>query len=269
MSKVICVSCNEKEYSKAVKKLITEKLYASGFDVTDELTDDAELLMCVGGDGALLRALHKYNFPATPIIGVNTGTLGFFQEIEPQCIDQFIDKYKDGKYTVQRLSTVRTLIKTLSGGEQYSQLMSLNEIVIKRMQSGAAHFNISIGDNHVQRFSGDGILICPPAGSTAYNYALGGSIIDPSVEVMQITPISPINSNAYRSFTSSIIVSPETEIYIEPELNSETSIMASADGLQYIYEKVIEIKVTMSEKKVHLLRFDDYDFWNKVKSKFL
>ena len=147
--------------------------------------------------------------------------------------------------------------------------MGLNEITIKADKSRSIHLNLSLDNNFVERFSGDGILVATPAGSTAYNYALGGSIVDPRLSLLQVTPISPMNTTAYRSFTSSVVVPPETSINIYPEYTFENSILVVVDGTEYHFDEISAITVSFAEKTVNLLRFESYDFWNKVKTKFL
>ncbi|MPN44995.1 NAD kinase [bioreactor metagenome] len=135
--------------------------------------------------------------------------------------------------------------------------------------SRAIHLNISIGNSFIERFSGDGILVSTPAGSTAYNYSLGGSIVDPRLNLLQVTPIAPMNTTAYRSLTSSIILPPDLSIRIYPENNDNQGLLIVPDGKEFLHEGVEEIHMKFSESIVKLLRLESYDFWNKVKSKFL
>ena len=90
---------------------------------------------------------------------------------------------------------------------------------IKGSDSYSIHLNISIGGSFIERFSGDGLLIATPAGSTAYNYSLGGSIVDPRLKILQVTPIAPMNTTAYRSFTSSILLPSDLSLGVVPDLS--------------------------------------------------
>lgn len=264
--RIINIFGNETTVSRETKKILKRKLEKSGFLVPRVFDPKAELIICVGGDGSFLHTLRKYEFPEIPFIGVNTGHLGFFQELYPDQLDEFIFRYKMGKYEIQSLKTIGAEINT---GTEIIKVKGLNEIVIKGDKSITAHLNISIGDSFVERYSGDGILVATPAGSTAYNYALGGSIVDPRLTLLQITPIAPMNTTAYRSFTSSVIVPPDLSINIFPELALENAILVIADGIEYRYSEISHISISFSENMVSLLRLQDYDFWNKVKSKFL
>lgn len=264
--KLINIFTNETEVSLETQSELTKLLIDRGYTVTEEYSPEAKLIICIGGDGALLETVHSCDFPECPIVGINTGHLGFFQEISPENLEKFIHDYETGQYSVQKLSTVSAKVTT-SDDTIYSHI-GLNEIVIKGRQSYAVHLYICIDDEPIEKFSGDGILVATSAGSTAYNYSLGGSIVDPRLKLLQVTPIAPMNTTAYRSFTSSILLPSELSIGIVPEYD-ENKIFLMNDGIQTGYSNVKHIAVTASDTTVQLLRFKDYDFWNKVKTKFL
>lgn len=267
MSKKIYIFANDSETSKRTEKKLKQKLDKSGFLVLPEYSRQADLMVCIGGDGTFLEAMHKFSFPTMPIIGINTGHLGFFQEIMPSMLDDFIFNYKQGKYAIQRLSTVR--VKVTAGGKQ-TEHVGLNEVVIKSSAAYSIHLNISIGGSFIERFSGDGLLIATPAGSTAYNYSLGGSIVDPRLKLLQVTPIAPMNTTAYRSFTSSILLPSDLSLGVVPDIDGKGSVISViCDGYTADYDHVEEIEVSFADIEVNLMRFENYDFWTKVKSKFL
>lgn len=267
MSRKIFIFANESESSKYTEKQLRKKLDKSGYTIYNSYSDDVDLLICIGGDGTFLEAMHRFNFPSMPIIGINTGHLGMFQEIAPNMLDDFIFNYSQERYALQKLSTVKMIVKTREGVQEY---LGLNEVLIKANATYSVHLNISIDGNFIERFSGDGILIATPAGSTAYNYSLGGSIVDPRLEVLQVTPIAPMNTTAYRSFTSSILLPSDLSLQIVPDMQDrERAIRVVYDGFSLEYEDFEEIEVCFSDVSVNLMRFENYDFWRKVKSKFL
>lgn len=265
--RIINVFTNGTNVSEQTKEILIKKFEKNGFTVRDQCSPDSELLVCIGGDGAFLQAVHTYHFPSIPIIGVNTGHLGFFQEISPEELDAFICEYKEGRYTLQRLNTVQATVTGHDGKKEVHQ--GLNEIVIRGSRSYSVHLNISIGDSPIEKFSGDGILVATSAGSTAYNYSLGGSIVDPRIRLLQVTPIAPMNTTAYRSFTSSILLPSELSLGIVPEEGKGGNLFLLNDGIEHEYSHAREIKIEFSETIINLLRFETYDFWDKVKTKFL
>ena len=263
---LISLFTNETELSADVELLLKQKLTSRGYRVTEGFDENAELLICIGGDGAFLRTMHRCDFPEIPIVGINTGHLGFFQEVWPEDFDQFIEDYERGNYTIQKLGTVMG-IATAADGTTATHI-GLNEIAITGSNSYSIHFDLSIGGKPIERFSGDGVLIATSAGSTAYNYSVGGSIVDPRLNLLQVTPIAPMNTTAYRSFTSSIMLPSDLTLGIVPE-ESDKVIYITNDGIETGYSHLKEIEVKISDKCVNLIRFSDYDFWSKVKDKFL
>ena len=265
--KYICIHSNGTSVSKETCEVLSRKLMSEGYIISHELNSDTELLVCIGGDGAILDALHKFDFPKVPVIGINTGHLGFFQEVESHQLDDFIFNYKNQKYRLQPLSTVEAVVTTNDGKQKV--LRALNEITIRGKNYMTAHLSISIDGSFIERFSGDGLLIATSAGSTAYNYSIGGSIVDPRLNLLQVTPIAPMNTTAYRSFTSSILLPSDLSLEVLPDDIRNRSCCIVSDGITYDIDDISHIKVRVSSRLVNLLRFETYDFWNKVKTKFL
>ena len=265
-SKKITVFHNGDELSARTYDTLKQQLTQHGYIVSGEYSPETDLIVCIGGDGAFLKAIHACDFPPCPIAGINTGHLGFFQDVLPDDIDQFIQQYESGEYNLQRLNTVRAIIET-EDGETFEHI-GLNEITIKGRHSYSVHLFISIGDKPIEKFSGDGLIVATSAGSTAYNYSVGGSIADPRLNLLQVTPIAPMNTTAYRSFTSSILLPADLSLGVVPE-QRENQINIMNDGIESSYTNVKSIEVRVSDTSVSLIRLKGYDFWSKVKDKFL
>ncbi len=265
--RIIVIHTNDYPVSVETKELLTKKLQASGFVVSETFNSEAELIISIGGDGATLDTVHEFDFPKIPIVGINTGHLGFFQEIDTDKLDDFIFNFNNGSYSIQNLAAVKAEVSTCNGEKYYHA--GINEIVIRGTQSYSSHLNISIGDSFIERFSGDGIIISSPAGSTAYNYSVGGSIVDPRLKLLQVTPIAPMNTTAYRSFTSSILLPINMTLGVTPEKLYDDETCVIFDGLEAKYKNIKEIRIGYEDDCINLVRFETYDFWNKVKGKFL
>ncbi|OPJ56490.1 NAD(+)/NADH kinase [Alkalithermobacter paradoxus] len=266
MKRIINITNNDYKRSIQTAQMLKQKLECIGFYVPDVFSYDAELIICIGGDGSFLRTVREYNFPDIPIVGINTGHLGFFQDIQTHEIDEFIDLYMKEEYFIQEIRPIEAAICTR---KSCIETIGINEIVIKGDKSRTVHLNISVDNNFIERFSGDGILISTPVGSTAYNYSAGGSIVDPRLKLIQITPLAPINTTAYRSFTSSIILSDDSIIKVAPEYRFENSILIVTDGIEYRFDEIVEIVVQTSKIGVKLLKLKNGEFWSKVSEKFL
>ncbi len=264
--KKIFIYANDTHMSKKIEKLLREKLVKSGLRVYEQLEEDTQLIVCIGGDGTLLRCLRTYSFPSIPVVGINTGHLGFFQEVLPEKIDDFIFRYNQGDFTVHSYNTVNCRVETPEGTFKD---IALNEFAIKGVPNYPVQLNISINDSFVERFSGDGICVSTPAGSTAYNYSLGGAIVDPRLNLLQVAPIAPINTVAYRSFTSSFLLPANDKLAIIPCDDDHRNLSVIADGFATEFSDVQRIVLSISKKKVNLVRAEYSTFWEKAKSKFL
>lgn len=266
-AKVISIYKNDTDISQEVFNVAKARFDATGYHVIEDSVEGADLLMTIGGDGATLDALQYYNFPEIPLIGINTGHLGFFQEIDASDIDEFIFNYKQGRYRLQPLHTVKAVVTCKDGSQ--ATIQALNEIVIRGSNFYSVHLNISIGGSFIERFSGDGILVATAAGSTAYNYSLGGSIVDPRLNLLQVTPIAPMNTTSYRSFTSSVLLPSDLALEVTPEFIRDGLTRIVADGKASTFSDIALVTVEVSDTIVNLVRLESYDFWNKVKTKFL
>ena len=263
----VYVFSNLKDKSKDALARFKPLLEEYGYEMISKYSEDADLLACIGGDGTFLSFVHKYGFPQQPIIGINTGHLGFFQEASPSNLRETIDYIIRGDYHLQSITPVQARIVTRRG--EFKRI-GLNEIVIRGPFSHASHYEISIGKTKIQDFSGDGVLISTPMGSTAYNYSLGGSLVSPELDVLQITPIAPMSTNAYRCFNSSIILPSHETITIAGNGRSENgSVMVSFDGRTHEFGGVHRIEITKADRSINLIRTSNYDHWGKLSSKLL
>lgn len=266
MKGVITIAYNNLEKSIETKNILVEKLKKAGFEISENIEENTELLISIGGDGSFLQTIHQFNFVQIPVIAINTGHLGFFAELSPNKIDDFINSYINKEYFIQQVEPLEAKICT---EENEIKLVAINEIVIKNIESRTVHLDLQVDGIKIEHFSGDGMLISTPMGSTAYNYSAGGSIVDPSLNLLQLTPIAPMNTNSYRSFTSSIILPTTSVISISPEFEFENSILIVVDGREYKFTQIEEVKVYKSNLKVNLLRLKGYEFWHRVSEKFL
>lgn len=266
MGKIVTINSNKVQKSLDTKELLHKKLIEVGFDVDYEYNPDAELIISIGGDGCFLQTIRDYNLPSIPLVGINTGHLGFFPDISPKDIDNFIQSYLEGDYITQEIPLLQVKVTTNDG---CCNIFGINEAVVKGDRSRTIHLKLDINRKRVQNFSGDGLIISTSAGSTAYNYAVGGSIVDTSLNVIQVAPISPINTNAYRCFTSSIICSHDSIVNVSPECEFENSTLVVVDGLEYNFKEINNISLSISDRKIKLLRTSNYEFWSRVCEKFL
>ncbi|MBQ9825798.1 MAG: NAD(+)/NADH kinase [Firmicutes bacterium] len=236
-----------------------------GFEVSRDDPSGADMVLVFGGDGAFLHGLESWGFPEAPILGINTGHLGFFQELLPEDMDLFKQFCSGEGFTLQPYRLLKAQISSSKGEKE---VLAINDFTVRDKGAKVARLSVTIEDKLVERFFGDGFIVASCAGSTAYSYSLGGAIVDPRLESIQLTPMAPINSKALRSFTSSMMFPPTSSITIAP-MEDSFDLGVYADGMEVDAGHITGMKFSLSEKRIHVVRKQDYEFWAKVESKFL
>ena len=263
MIKNIRLFPNNNVKSMDAMKLIKDKFTSRGFVITD---NNYDLGIAIGGDGSFLRMIKANNFDSNIYyVGVNTGTLGFLQEIKIDEIDTLIMELETGVYKVEDISIQETEIFF---GNQVSRIYSLNEIVLRDSNLGIVRFDVSIDGDMIESYVGDGMLIATSTGSTAHNLSYGGSIVYNTFSSLQITPIGPINSKVYKSLINSVIIPENREISIIPNTDKR-DLIVTVDGVNINYDKVDKITTKIGNKKIKCLRLNRYNFPQKINEKML
>ncbi|MGO3018304.1 MAG: NAD(+)/NADH kinase [Anaerococcus sp.] len=261
MTKKINIFKNRSRYTKNVYNQTKNILRDYGFEVTNNFDKRAELNLVIGGDGTFLNAVGMSNFSDIPYIGINTGHLGFYQEISPDKIEDFVKSYSQNNYKVEQL----TILEAYLGNKR---LNSLNEIVVKSKKNQLVRLKVFIDNNFIENFSGDGLIICTPHGSTAYNLSCNGSILHQSLEGYQLTPIAPVFSSLNKSLRSSIILPHSANIEIVVAKRDMHHITYIFDGKEFNV-KNNKIKITVSNKKIKKLILNKNHYWTNIKNKLL
>ena len=146
---------------------------------------EADIVICIGGDGTILKTQNALSNKKIPILSINMGTVGFLTEIEPKDTFKYLGKLLDNDYFVEE----RMQIDITHNGELKS---ALNEVVIMtRQPAKMIHVEISVDDEIIDEIRADGLIISTPSGSTAYSMSAGGPIVDPRVDAILIVPICP------------------------------------------------------------------------------
>lgn len=253
---------NHNEKSRKQAEELQKKLEDHGYVIEE---NDFSLGIAVGGDGSFIRMVKECGFnDKIYYLGVNTGTLGFAQEIYPEDIDDFIEKLKEEDYKIEEIGVEETRVETKEGVLNFN---SLNEILIRDKELNTTHLNVYINDNLLEKFVGDGILISTSFGSTAYNLNFGGSIVYNDLHTMQITPVAPLNSKSYQVLRNSVVIPEKRTVYMVPTRNSK-NLMITVDGENRIYNDVSKIEVSVN-KKIKFVRMNEYDYTKKINEKFL
>lgn len=254
---------NKNEKSITLAKTVEEKLKENGFILVE---NNYDLALAIGGDGTFLRMVNETNFNSDILyVGINSGTLGFAQEIEINEIDKFINYLKNSTYIYEEIGIQEI---TINANNNTNTFYSLNEVVVREEELNTIEFNIYVDDVLLEEYVGDGILISTSFGSTAYNLSFGGSIVYNTFHTLQITPIAPLNNKSYRNLINSVIIPANKRIKLIPK-KEETNLLLTIDGDNYKYSNVSSVDTTINNKTIKIIRKSNYNFIKKIKEKFL
>ncbi|MEY8392493.1 NAD(+)/NADH kinase [Lachnospiraceae bacterium 45-W7] len=231
-----------------------------------QIPDGTECILVVGGDGTLLRAARDMAERNIPLIGVNTGHVGYLCELEKDTAIQGVRKLLEGAdYAVESrmlLSGCCLQAKTVQ-----TERIALNDIVIHR--SGmlqVVDLIISVNGEYLNTYRADGIIIATPTGSTAYSMSAGGPIVDPRADLLVMTPISPHTLNA-----KSIVLGAEDEITIEVRTRDGGQgkmVEVSFDGQPVgILKEGDKILVKKAQVRTRILKLNSMSFLERLRKK--
>ncbi len=151
----------------------------------NKMCEEADFLVALGGDGTLISLTRRSYRYHKPILGINAGKLGFLTDINPENINEFIEKFLKGEYRIDERMVIEVEFNN-------NLLYAFNDVVIsKDINSSMIHIDIDTNEAHLNTYHGDGLIISTPTGSTAYNLSAGGPVVYPLTESFILTPICP------------------------------------------------------------------------------
>lgn len=257
----IRVFTNARRKESGLQEQIENLIISNGFEIDNENPD---VVLYTGGDGTFLRSVQYYLDKLNKIkfLGINFGNLGFFCDYQKDDLDQLIQDLKDNKFS----ETTHSLLKGEIVSEEKSEtIYAINEIRIEN-PFHTLICDVLINNDTLETFHGNGLLVASSLGSSAYNKSLGGSIIQPTLECLQLTEIATIQNNFNRSLGSSFVVNKSDKITLKGELKQ------SVVGFDYqtLNDIVLkELTVSLSDKKVIILHPKNYSYLHKIKRSFI
>ena len=186
--------------------------------------EDTDVLVCFGGDGTILHAARDANAHQIPVLGINLGSVGFMAELEQHELSM-LSRLTAGKYTIEKRMMLDITVRR-DGRRVFSET-ALNDAVVTKGTSVARVLDLQVtGDRTViSSFSGDGVVIATPTGSTAYSLAAGGPIVEPTAENMIITPIC-----AHSLHAKPLVLGSERSVGVRLAPGSRKNASLSVDG---------------------------------------
>ena len=232
------------------------------FHKLDRELQNAELVICFGGDGTILHMAKAATRKNIPILGVNIGTMGFMAELESTELDQ-LARLANDDYTLDKRMMLDVVVQR--DRDIIFHDIGLNDVVItKGAIARIAHLSVKCDGIEVMQCGGDGIIVATPTGSTAYSLSAGGPIVEPEARNILITPIC-----AHDVMSRCIVASDKRVINVELMHNARRNAYLSVDGgkaLRLNLGDVVTVRRSTLETK--LVRLKDRSFYDVVNMKF-
>ncbi|MDV2685079.1 NAD kinase [Alkalihalophilus lindianensis] len=229
--------------------------------------ESPEMVVTVGGDGTLLQAFHDYSerLEDTAFVGIHTGHLGFYADWVPDEVEKLVIHIAKTPYQIVEYPLLEVVIRH-KGESKSERHLALNECTVKSLE-GSLVSNVEIKGDTFEVFRGDGLCISTPSGSTAYNKALGGAILHPSLASIQIAEMASINNRVYRTVGSPLVLPQHHTCLLKP-LN-DVDVQVSIDHYTLDHKTVKSIQCRVAEEKIRFARFRPFPFWKRVKESFI
>jgi NAD+ kinase len=239
----------------AVEDGETERVSAVPLSTIDP--KDVSFVISLGGDGTLLRLIHKHPELEAPLLGINLGSLGFMADIPISNIYPSLQNLLDGNYSIQN----RIMMEGLTANNE--SCLAVNEIVIHRAHNPCLiDLAIYVDGSYLNTFSADGVIASTPSGSTAYSLAAGGPILTPELEAFALTPISP-----HTISNRPIVLMPQREIRVE-YISAHAPVEITYDGFPRFAMATGEVlRIQRSQRRFRLVSLPGHDYFLTLRTK--
>ena len=222
---------------------------------------NVDFFFSIGGDGAFLEAISLVRDSGIPMVGINSGRLGFLADVAQQELESALDRFFAEKYFLQP----RSLIRLENDLGLFSDFpYALNEFTVhKQDTSQMITVHVEVGGDYLNSYWADGLIVSTPTGSTAYSLSVGGPIITPTAANFIIAPIAPHNL-AIRP----VVIPDSEEVKLMVEGRGERY-MASLDSRSDAFGSDIEMRLRKADFSINVLQFDNQSFYSTLRNKLM
>ena len=244
-------SAFQKQYKVPTEAIIQSEKIPAGLDY----------LITIGGDGTFLEAVSAINLQNIPLLGINTGRLGFLADVSPGEIPEAIEALYKNEFRIEERSVLKA---TLFPEQNITLPFALNDLTVhKRDTSSMIAIQAYIDDVFLTQYWADGLIIATPTGSTAYSMSAGGPIVTPESNNFIITPIASHNLTV-----RPLVIPNHHEISLKIE-SRDSNFLLSLDSRSYVMEEKLEVRVKKAETNVSLVKLNNQHFYKTIRNKLM
>lgn len=252
----------EKEFYELYSAKNSSNSYPT-FTIDEGLDTSFDMFVSFGGDGTILRATTFVKNLGIPIVGVNTGRLGFLSTFKKEDVRKVVQEFKQGAYTVVERSLVQLNTEKLDA--EFGNLnFALNEITVSRKDTTSMiTVETFLNNEYLTSYWADGLIISTPTGSTGYSLSCGGPVIVPTAKSLVLTPIAPHNLNA-----RPLVISDDTVIRLKVSGREENHLV-SLDSRIASLENGEEITIKKAPFSIKMIEYTSESFLKTLRNKLL
>ena len=222
---------------------------------------EADMVLSIGGDGTFLKAASRVGSRNIPILGINTGRLGFLADVSPEEMEDTFNDIYSNNYRIEDRSVLQVSCKEQ---ELKGYPFGLNEIaVLKRDSSSMISIHTAINGAYLTTYQADGLVIATPTGSTAYSLSIGGPVIVPHSNTIAITPVAPHSLNV-----RPIVINDDWEITLDVESRSHNFLIA-IDGRSETCREGSKLTIRKADYKIKVVKQQNHIFFNTLRNKMM
>jgi NAD+ kinase len=231
------------------------------FDSYEDLRKKADYVLSVGGDGTFLETVTFVRDSGIPILGINTGRLGFLANVAKNEISGAIDALAQKKFNIEKRALLSVIQpKNLFGEVNYG----LNELtILKKDSSAMVTIHTYINGDYLNSYFADGLIVATPTGSTAYSLSCGGPLVMPGSQNFIITPIAPHNLNV-----RPLVISDNNIVTLKVEGRSP-NYLVSLDSRSETIDDSTELTLQKADFYIHIIKLENQSFFNTIRNKLL
>lgn len=245
-------------FLKLLNQNISGMIHYQSFESYEELKK-FDFLLCLGGDGAILDTLCLVKDSGVPVLGINTGRLGFLSSISTEEIENPLSVLLNGDYSLDS----RSILKLESSSAVFGDLnYALNEVTVQKKDSSSMMtIHAYVNDEYLNSYWADGLIISTPTGSTGYSLSCSGPIIMPGSNVFVITPIAPHNLNV-----RPLIIPNDKKIRLKLE-GRDDEFLVALDSRSTPVNSCEELTIQKGEYDMNIVRLKDHSFLSTLRNK--
>ena len=243
----------------------SSKVFLCNKDGIEKQKSNADFVLVLGGDGTLLSVAREVAGTQMPVLGINLGTLGFLAEVEPNRMEEAIERLMNGDYlTEERMMLDATVVHD---GKETVLSSALNDVTLTRCGSlQMIRYSIYVNGKLLCNMGADGVIVSTPTGSTGYNMSAGGPIAEPGAKLMMLTPVCAHTLNSRSVILRS---DDEVEIVIGTANDGRTlTVEAASDGNEKILMSTGDsLRIRKSDKTTIIVKLDERSFLEALQRK--